>query len=381
MNKIVCLALFAILYSCNEAPEKKQTEKQTETPSSIVLSKEKLRLISLQIDTIKEEMVQNHFTAPGKVVILSQYQAGVTPKIEGSVEKILVLEGQRVSKGQCLMTISSKELVTLQEDFLATKAELLYAAEDYKRQQKLRSEMVIGEKEFQQIQSKYELLLSKHRGAEARLQVVGISPSSLRSDKPLLTSVNILSPISGYILSLPVNIGMSVIPTSELAHIVNTDEYHADLFVYEKDVHRVSEKMPVTLRFNNSRITDAKGQVEFIARGFDPVKRTVTVHAVFKTTNPYVLPDMTITGSFEAKAELKTTVPETAVEKSGHSYFIYLASSEKDNIRFTKKSVNVLFVSDGKCVLSDSGLAGKALVKNGSTLIAGEMKRDEMKED
>lgn len=344
MNKIIYgLVAFALLHSsCG----KKQTEEQTQATENTVvkvdLSVEKQQLMGIVTEPAQQRNMPVTFHANGKVIILSQYQESVTGKISGNVDKILVLEGQKISRGQALLEISSSEYIQLQENYLGAKAELNFLKSDFERQQELRNANISAGKDFQQAEAKYMSCLTKLKAAEARLKFLGINPQQLVLNDHTSLSPNyvVRSGLDGYLLKLPANVGMSVAQGVELAHIVNVDHYHADIFVYEKDIHKVHEGQEVEITFTNSSIPVQKGKVEFITRGIDPVTRTIIVHVVFMQAHKSILPDMTVKAKFETPGTNSSSLPVDAFLSDGDSRYVYYNSQSQPSV-FKKTEVIV----------------------------------------
>ena len=57
-----------------------------------------------------------------------------------------------------------------------------------------------------------------------------------------------VSPIEGYIRTVEVKTGQYVKPETEMFEIVNIEHIHADLMVFEKDMHKV--KVGQRVKFN-----------------------------------------------------------------------------------------------------------------------------------
>lgn len=381
MKNIIYIATIIIfLAACNNA-EKPVTANQTDSVApQITIEENRLQLLEIESCPVKMNEVNTTISSPGKVVILSQYQSSVTPRINGTVEKIMVLEGQKIQKGQLLLTISSNEFIQLQETFLTTRSELDFIKADFERQKKLRAENVIGEKDFQLIKTKHQTLQARMRAAEANLRMLNMDMKKLADEGEISPYLEIYAPISGYLLTLPSTIGMSANATTELAHIISLDKLHADIFVYEKDIDQVFEEQEVDIEFVNQSLPKTKGKVEFIGRGIDPVKRTVVVHAVFITPKGNVLPDMTLKATFNGTKSKQLTIPTTAIIREGTDQYVYVKQA---NNTFMRADIVVKGGNDQSVFIepTEQLKEGAHVVCKGSLLVDGEMKKDVMAEE
>ncbi len=65
--------------------------------------------------------------------------------------------------------------------------------------------------------------------------MLNINPSSV--EKGIITStINLYSPIEGYITKVNISNGVYVSPTDAIMEIVDTDHIHLELSVFEKDI-------------------------------------------------------------------------------------------------------------------------------------------------
>lgn len=378
MKYILWICFPLLFIQCSNSNNEQQTA-AADSSNVVSIDESRLKLLDIQTCKVSISDVKSTISAPGKVVILSQYQSSVTPRINGTVEKIFVLEGQKIEKGQLLLSISSNEFIQLQENYLSTKSELEFLKTDYERQQKLRNENVVGEKDFQQVKSKYEITRARMRAAEANLKMLHVDIPKLESGAAISPYLEIHSPISGYLLTLPSTIGMSATATTELAHIISLDKLHADIFVYEKDIDQVFEGQEVVIDFVNQSLPQTKGTVEFIGRGIDPVKRTIVIHAVFNSPKGNILPDMTLKATFKGSSSQQLTVPASAILREGDEQYVY---TKGPNNRFEKVTIVPLGNNEDYAVIApqETLKEGTEVVCKGSILIDGEMKKGEMEE-
>jgi cobalt-zinc-cadmium efflux system membrane fusion protein len=377
MNKLIYIMIIAGgLQACSSPATEEQA---AETTTEITISREKQKAMGIITEAAQWRELPATFQANGKVIILSQYQESVSGKITGNIDKILVLEGQRISKGQALMEISSSEYIQLQENYLSAKAELNFLKNDYERQQQLKQANITAGKEYQQAEAKYLGCLTRLKAAEARLKFLGINPQQLKLNDATSLSPNYIvrSGLDGYLLKLPANVGMSVAPGVELAHIVNVDHYHADIFVYEKDIHKVHEGQDVQLTFTNSSIPPQKGRVEFITRGIDPATRTIIVHVVFLHPHKSILPDMTVKARFESKGTSAMSIPAESILTEGDVSYVYYCSPQQPQ-QFRKARITLQHSTEDYVAFTpaDSIPAGALFVSKGALLLENEATKE-----
>lgn len=96
--------------------------------------------------------------ANGLLKVLPQGEASVASPMGANIKRILVKEGQAVTKGQVLAVLTHPDLLDLQSRYLAASSRLTYVSSEYQRQKQLYAQKIGTGKDFQQIASEYRQL-------------------------------------------------------------------------------------------------------------------------------------------------------------------------------------------------------------------------------
>lgn len=369
-----------IVVSCGSSTEgTKETIKESISPI-VTMSSNQAKIAGITCCNIDEKPFAGSFQARGNVVVLSQNQATVSPKINGTVERIFVLEGQYVQKGQLIAVLSSLEFVELQQRFLESKQEWQLYQSEAKRMDEMYAQKAASQKEWQQAKTKAENALVQANASEARLKLLGCNTETLAKTHSIQSGFELRSPIAGYLYKLPISIGSSMNANSEAAHILNLERLHADIFVFEKDIIHVHEGQKVRLHFVQSEIPEAIGEVEFISRSVDPEKKSVLVHVVFKPGHPMILPEMQVEASFTGTAMKQAIVPSSAILREANTGYIFTAQTiAGDSLSFQKVPIQILgqngdeiAIESNKTILPGNKIACKGVLLLESELSSGD---------
>ncbi|HWQ68482.1 MAG TPA: efflux RND transporter periplasmic adaptor subunit, partial [Patescibacteria group bacterium] len=88
-------------------------------PGAVMVSPERQQLIGLKTGAVEYRSLERTIRTVGVVELDERRLADVNIKIEGWIESLLVnFTGERVRKGQPLLTIYSPDLVSTQEEYL-----------------------------------------------------------------------------------------------------------------------------------------------------------------------------------------------------------------------------------------------------------------------
>ena len=140
----------------------------------------------------------------------------------------------------------------------------------------LNENKVNADKIYQQVQSEFAAQKVQTRGYEEKLKLIGINPDKL-TDQTLSRNVPVYSPINGFVSKVNVNIGKYVNPSDVLFELINPDDIHAALTVFEKDVSKVKQKQKVMLTFVDDPATQYECEVILVTKNVDNY-RSALVH-------------------------------------------------------------------------------------------------------
>jgi cobalt-zinc-cadmium efflux system membrane fusion protein len=151
----------------------------------------------------------------------------------GYLRSTKLLPGMHVSRGEVIAVVEDQALIQLQQDYLVAVAKLGFLQQEFERQKLLNENKVNADKVYQQAQADYSSQKVMVKGYSEKLKLVGINPVKLSEDN-VSKSVAVHSPINGFVSKVNVNIGKYVTGTDILFELINPDDMHAALTIYEK---------------------------------------------------------------------------------------------------------------------------------------------------
>jgi cobalt-zinc-cadmium efflux system membrane fusion protein len=156
--------------------------------------------------------------------------------------------------------------------------------------------------------------------------LIGITPATL-NEKNLSRTVEIHSPIDGYVSHVNVNIGKFVNPSDVLFELVNPDDIHLNLTVYEKDLNKLFINQPL-VAYNNHQ-PDVKYPCEIILIGKDlSPERSVEVHCHFEKYDKTLIPGMYMNADIEVNINRANVVPDESIVRFENKHYIFKAKNK-----------------------------------------------------
>lgn len=293
--------------------------------------------VGIEIGVIEQQNLTSVVKASGQLTVPPQNKAVVNALVGGVIRRINVIEGQQVSKGQVVVAIENPDFIRLQQDYLTSKDNIVYLAQEYERQRMLKeADAGIG-KVFQQASANYAAEKSKLLTLSRQLQQIHISPSQVRKGN-LITVVPVVAPISGTVGKINLSVGTFTDATSPIMEIVNNSTVFADLQVFEKDIPKISVGQNVNFILTNQKDKKVSGKVTGINKSFDPQNKSVVVHAVLNNAAPLnLIAGMYVSALIETGKQLVSAVPKEAIIKANDkSYIFVFEGTEKEPVRKDK---------------------------------------------
>ena len=293
-------------------------------------SEQQFQSLNMKVDTLPFRNISSYVEANGQLEVPPQNEAAVTAIIGANVTSIKVIEGDKVSKGQVLAYLSHPDLIKLQTDYFNSWNQLQYLEKEYQRQKKLYEEKVGSGKEYQKIQSDYQSMKGNVNGYEAQLKMMGLGQEKIKQGE-IYEQIPVPSPISGHIRLVEVKTGQYVQPQTEMFEIVNINHIHADLMVFEKDMHKVKEGQKVRFSIESLPDKELEATIYAVGKSFEQDPKAIHLHAEIENKEGLLIPGMYVRGRIMTEIIQSYALPEAAVVREGEKYFIFTAKKENDN--------------------------------------------------
>lgn len=380
-----------LIYSCGhneeghnhgEGESSESHENGEEHAEEVHLTEEQFSSMELKVDTIPLKNISSYVQANGELEVPPQNFAEVTAVIGANITNIEVIEGDKVKKGDVLAYLKHPDLIKVQTDYVSNWNKLIYTEKEYQRQEKLYQEKVGSGKELQKIQAEYQTLKALVRGQEIQLKQLNLNLSEIQKSE-IYEKVPIVSPINGHVQHVEVKIGQYVQPQTEMFEIVNIEHIHADLMVFESDMHKVKKGQKVIFNVQSLPGQELEAEIHSIGKSFEESPKAIHIHAEIESKKGLLLPGMYISGQIQTTDSKTLALPEAAVVREGDKYFIFTASKESNEgkVEWTLKPLEVIVGEKDngwmEIKLLEVLKKGTKVSLNGAYYLLAEMKKGE----
>ncbi|MBK7682588.1 MAG: efflux RND transporter periplasmic adaptor subunit [Bacteroidetes bacterium] len=347
--------LFSILLasaSCSSKTESKaeeKTESQKTLEGKYELSEKQFQSSEMSIGGLQKKSFNEIIKATGMFDVPPENRASVSSYFDGTVKEIKLLPGERVKKGQILFTLENPDFVQIQQNYLEIQGQLAYLKSDYERQKNLVQDNVSSQKNFLKAESDYTVAKVTLESLGKKLTLMNIPPNLL-TIKNIRTTVNVTSPINGFVTQVDISQGAFLNSSQSAITIVNTDHLHLELNIFEKDITKVRVGQPIQFRIQEDKGNEYEATVHLVNKTVDPTSRKILIHAhpsSEKAASKFS-PGMYVEADINSTAISKASLPEDAiVEVEGKFYALVLQDSTKNGYSFIKREIKTGDTNNG----------------------------------
>ncbi len=329
IKSIIILSTFLVLLSsCGNNKKSLEVKEVEMLPDSIVeLRADQLKLSDIKTGSIEMRSLSGTLKVNGIVAVAPQNFATVSAPLGGFVKSASLMPGQSVSKGQTLAMLENQEFIDIQQNYLDSKNKLEYAEAEFKRHSELYKDDVYSQKNLQQVTTEYKSLKTQVKALEQKLALIGINPATLNDDN-ITRSIAVVSPISGYVKAVNVNIGKFVSPSDVMFEIVNSNKLLLELTLFEKDADKVSNGQKIRFLINNE--TEQHEAIIYQTGKSINVDKTYKVYATVSGKCKNMIPGMYVNATIEAKSTQVTAVPSEAIVSFDDKDYIFVFKKNKE---------------------------------------------------
>lgn len=307
---------------------KQQEEHQDHASDEVHLSPQKFKSLKIELDTMQSHTFEGIVYTNGNLRVPPQHEATITAILGGNIVSIDVIEGTNVKKGQTIAYLSHPNFINIQTAYIKAFHNDEYLAKQLERQQKLSDAEIGAGKELQKIKAEYLSNKADMSGYSAQLKQLNLSIKHIQSGK-LYNRIPVISPISGSIEAIDVQLGQYIDAQTSMFKVLNTEHVHADFMVFEKDIAYVSKGQQIEFTVATSA-QPIHAEIISVGKRFEESPRAVHVHAEIKEKYFDLIAGMYIKGKIFTENKNIMALPESAIITEEGKTYIFINTQTKE---------------------------------------------------
>ena len=323
-------------------------------------------------------------SVPGQLVPNEDRTARLGSPAAGRVVAVRVRPGDRVARGQVLVTLQSPEAGAAQSDFAKAQAELTsrraqatYAKTARARAERLLELKAIPRQDYERAVADDELAQSSVVQAEAELRRARSAAGQLGAIVSASGEIALETPLAGVILARTAVPGTVVEAGAPL--VVVTDPTTLWLTISAPEALAAAFRTGTTLRFSVPAYSGESfaARVDAVGAGLDPGTRTLSVRASVDNRSGRLKPEMLATVMAAGGPQVSAAiVPDAAVQSYKGKTVVFIARPEPNgSVVFTRREVEVGSRTDGRAAILKGLVAGDVIVTAGAFAVKAELEK------
>ncbi|MCX8471497.1 MAG: efflux RND transporter periplasmic adaptor subunit [Chitinophagaceae bacterium] len=374
--QLFTIAFFALLAmnACMDGAKKIEEPSANNVDENVVtITNAQRKNANIELGNIEERQISASIRVNGQIDVPPQNLVSITTTLGGYLKSTKLLPGMHVSKGEAIAVIEDQQFIQIQQEYLTTKARVHYAEKDYNRQKDLNASKASSDRVFQQAQMEYNTQRVNLNALAEKLRLININPNQL-TERNITRSINMYSPINGYVSKVNVNIGRYVTAADVLFELINPSDIHLNLKIFEKDLNKLFIGQRVMAYTNNAPNVKYPCSIILISRDLS-ADHTADVHCHFDNFDPNLSPGMYMNAELEVSNKRNSSLPEDAIVTFEGKDFVFVVDKENTYriTQITAGNTENGFVE----VKNLDVLKGKQIVTKGAYALLMKMKNTE----
>lgn len=323
MRYIIFIITSVLLLNACRAKEK--TEEDATIPGNneliVTLTGAQYKNAGIVTGKMEQKEISSILKVNGKVDVPPQNMVSISVPLGGYLKNTQLLPGMHVNRGAVIAVVEDQQYIQLQQDYLTAKARIGFLENEYRRQKDLNASQAVSDKVYQQAESDYRTQKILISALGEKLKLAGINVNRI-GEMNITRSVNIYSPINGFVSKVNVNIGKYVSPTEVLFELINPADIHLSLTVFEKNLDKIYMGQKLTAFTNNQ--PDKKHACEIILIGKNlTMDGNTEVHCHFEDYDRTLVPGTYMNAEIEVKNKAAMVLPSDAIVRYENKQYIY----------------------------------------------------------
>lgn len=297
------------------------------------------------------------------------WNADISPKVDGRVDKLYVDEGDIVTAGMVIGVLDTNELAAqvmqAEGNLLSNQASLEQAELDLSRAQALATQGAVSAQSLDTARTKRDLAIGQVRSAEGNVVLL----------KARLDNANIIAPRSGIVLKRYIQAGSYAKAGSQIVSIADVSSLLGKATLGESELSEIAVGLQVKIIVNALQDKEFIGTITRISPAATLPARTftaeITIPNVSGILKPGLFSKIVIPGTVHKNA---LVVPESALVMREDQKTVYVVTSEN---KVQQRVLKLGYVGEGWAEilagLNDGErivIAGQNKLKDGSTITA-----------
>jgi membrane fusion protein, heavy metal efflux system len=345
----------------------------TRGPRIVQLDPAAVDRLSVKVEPAGSQGVAHQIQVPGSLDFNVEKVARIGTVLEGRVTAVTGKVGDRVNKGQKMVTLVSPAVATAQADYLSARAEATFTADRVNREQALAARDLTTAQELGLARSQKDKADAHVAAAEARLRALRVGIPANEDRVAAAGVLALTSPIDGVIVEREVVLGQYLQPQDTAFVVADLSEVWAMLEVFETDMPYLQVGSEVSLTLDGIPGKTYRGKLSTLEPHLGKHSRAVRARVVVPNPDGELRPGFFVRASIQVlQLPGLLLIPSSAVQPLDDDDVVFVERSkghyEVRQVIVSRRTAEVSEISEGLA-------RGENIVVQGAFLLRGEVSR------
>ncbi len=274
----------------------------------------------------------------------------IHPEVGGTVQRIFVKEGQRVSRGQ---TLAQLDASIVNNNIAQLQVQLNLAKTSFERQERLWNQKIGSEMQFLQAKAQKE-------GLEQNLNTLYAQAKKMK----------IIAPFNGTIDEIFAKIGALSSAQMPFLRIVNLNKVYIESEITETYLKNIKKGTNVLVSFP-SLDKEMTSKINQVANFINPNNRSFKVKIELKNKDKIIKPNLLADVKINDFMATGITIPSYLIQKDieGNNYVFVLTKKEPSSYKAIKTILTIGKEYNNESYISDGLKEGDLIIDKGARIV------------
>ncbi len=320
------------------------------------ISSEQMAVSGVQTAKVRQGDLSHQVSVPGRITADADRMAQIVPKVSGVVTEARKNLGDKVTKGEVLALVESREMAEAAAEYQAAQRSGELARTTYNREKTLWEKKVTAEQDYLMAKNAWQEAQIRLDLAKQKIQTLGGANGKASRYHELK------SPIDGVVIERELTLGEFVDTSHKAFTVADLSVLWVETAIAPDDLQKVKEGQAAIITAGGR---EAEGKLVFVSPVINPDTRSAKAIIELQNTE-----GTWRSGDYANAAILTDTqnaglvIPENAVQTIEGKTVVFVKTKdgfEKRNIATGKK--------DGRNVEVSSGLSAGEVIATGNTFV------------
>ena len=387
MRRILGTAALALLAGCTEDAPEDAPGISASAIDTALLSPETARLAGFTLVPVRRDAWRSTISGPARVALDPVNTEPIGSIVEGRVTKVYVMPGDRVQRGQVLVSIHSHEMMDARASLSKAQAGVAAA----RAQQRVATSAAERAARLYELKALALADLERARGGKDDADAaVATAEAELHRSEGMVEHlaghdampadydehwVLIRSPMTGQVVTRQAEPGNVVLVGAPLLTVSRTSSLVLISNLPEQAVSGIRPGATVQFTTTATGTTPFSARVTRIFPAVDTLTRTIEVHAAINGAGTSALrPEMYATAEIMGQASAQTViVPAAALQALDGDTVVFAAQSGSDGVRLEAVRVRVGRLTRDLAEILTGIDTGRTVVARGASIAKAEL--------